>query len=294
MDLVDILRSTFIWSALIWSTSIGSAFIGSTSIWEDTFMTDPIGNKMIQARDLASILRNISDVMTEHKDELCQLDAQMGDGDLGITMSRGWLAAAETAAAETAAAETATAESALADTTAAESAAAGVATAVPAGARGGVDLGKLLVKSGMKMAAAAPSTMGTLMSSGLIEAGKRLVGQTELAGEGVATFLEGFCQGMIKRGRCSPGDRTVLDSIWPAARVAEQLKDQSNLADAAVFIRDAAKAGLESTRDMEPKFGRAAVLATRTKGLVDQGALAGYLMVDAICTWLLGDHSTSL
>jgi dihydroxyacetone kinase-like protein len=219
---------------------------------------------MIQAFELASILRHISDVMSEHKDELCQLDAQMGDGDLGITMSRGWLAAAETAVAE----------------------------AGSAMASGEPDLGKLLVKSGMKMAAVAPSTMGTLMSSGLIEAGKRLAGHRALDGQGIATFLEGFCQGMIRRGRCSPGDRTVLDSVWPAARAAEQLTNQVSLADAAVLIRDAAKAGLESTRAMEPKFGRAAVLAARTKGLVDQGAWAGFLMVDAICSWLLGNRST--
>ena len=214
-------------------------------------------DRPIQADELAVIIRRISDVMTANKEELCQMDAQMGDGDLGITMSRGWLAAAETALA-----------------------------------CGETDLGKMLVRSGMKMASAAPSTMGTLMAAGLMEAGKSLAGQTELDGEVLAEFFDSFCKGIIKRGRCSPGDRTVLDSIWPAARMAEFLLDNESLADTAAEIRDAARFGMESTKEMEPKFGRAAVLAARTQGLVDQGAFAGFLMIDAICTYLV-DRPTS-
>lgn len=215
-------------------------------------------DKPIQAAELAVMIRRISDLMAANKEELCQMDAQMGDGDLGITMSRGWLAAAEMALS-----------------------------------CGETDLGKMLVKSGMKMASAAPSTMGTLMAAGLMEAGRSLAGQTALDAKVLADFFDGFCKGIIKRGRCSPGDRTVLDSIWPAARMAELMLDDDSLADSVEKIRDAARSGMESTRGMEPKFGRAAVLAARTKGLVDQGAFAGFLMIDAICTYLQEDRSTS-
>ena len=46
--------------------------------------------------------------------------------------------------------------------------------------------------------------------------------------------------------------------------------------DAAV---EGAKEGVEATKEMTPKYGKAAVFAARAKGVEDQGAVAGmYLM----------------
>lgn len=84
------------------------------------------------------------------------------------------------------------------------------------------DMGKRISKSGMKMSSVVPSTMGTLMSSGWMEGGKRLVGKETVDAAGYAAFLRGFADGIIKRGKCAPGDRTVLDAVQPAAEAAEK------------------------------------------------------------------------
>ncbi|MCL2813824.1 MAG: dihydroxyacetone kinase subunit L [Oscillospiraceae bacterium] len=201
--------------------------------------------------DIVSILGEISAVMAEQKAFLCELDAGMGDGDLGITMSSGWAAAAQTAK------------------TAKET-----------------DIGKILMKSGLKMSSAAPSTMGTLLASALMEAGKSLSGKTLLGTSELSELLTGLCAGITKRGRCAPGDRTVLDSIWPAAEAAKQLGSAVSLKKAAAVIRDASKKGLENTKEMLPKFGRAAVFAEKVIGRQDQGATAGFLIIDAICNYI--------
>lgn len=201
--------------------------------------------------DLVMIMGQISDVMTENKDHLCLLDAQMGDGDLGITMHKGWLAASETAKSFEEA-----------------------------------DMGKMLIKAGLRMAAAAPSTMGTILASGLMDAGKSIKGETKLDIKGLSLFLNGFCDGLMKRGHCSPGDRTVLDSIWPAAKAAEQIDERASMKHAAALVRCAAREGLELTKDMVPKFGRAAIFAAKAKGIIDQGAVVGFLMIDTICTYI--------
>ena len=204
-------------------------------------------------RDIIAILEKISAAMDENKEALCELDAKMGDGDLGLTMSRGWAAAAEAAKA-------------VEDP----------------------DIGKILIKSGFKMSSAAPSSMGTLFASGLVEAGKLLKDKMQFGTGEFALLLKGLCDGIIKRGHCAPGDRTVLDALWSAAEAAGQLGEGTSLLEASEIVRGASKKGLESTKEMTPKFGRAAVLAEKTKGMEDQGAVAGFLVVDAICEYIEG------
>ena len=93
--------------------------------------------------DVVRFVSIASDIMNENKDYLIELDANSGDGDLGLTMSKGFAAAKDevTANPET-------------------------------------DLGKLLFKAGSAISAAVPSTMGTLMASGFLGVGKALKGTT--------------------------------------------------------------------------------------------------------------------
>ena len=57
---------------------------------------------------------------------------------------------------------------------------------------------KLLMKR-MKMSSLVPSTMGFLMSSGVMEGGKNLKGKTEIDGMGLAAYLVGFGRNTKKR-----------------------------------------------------------------------------------------------
>lgn len=200
--------------------------------------------------DVVNILDCISKVMSQKESELCGMDAQMGDGDLGITMRKGWKAVAEAAH------------------TLDES-----------------DIGRLLMKCGMKLSSAAPSTMGTLMASALMSGGQALMGKNTMDSAGLADYLQGFCDGIIKRGKCQPGDRTVLDSIWPAAQEARKHHEISIMSAEAVLL--ASREGLESTKKMEPKFGKAAVFASKADGVEDQGAVVGFLIVQCICQYII-------
>jgi dihydroxyacetone kinase-like protein len=199
-------------------------------------------------------MKAIADEMERRSEQLCQMDAMMGDGDLGLTMKKGFAAAA----AEMRASEEA-------------------------------DVGKALAKCGMKMSTAVPSTMGTLMASGLLQGGKNLAGCTQIDAAGFVLFLEGFAAGIQKRGKCQRGDRTVLDAIGSAADNASALlraDSAANLMQLAQAARDGAQKGLQDTADMMPKFGKAAVHAAKAAGRVDQGAFAGACMVDAICAYI--------
>jgi len=46
----------------------------------------------IAAKDLPKLFEGAAEIFAEKKEELCALDARMGDGDLGLTMNKGYAA----------------------------------------------------------------------------------------------------------------------------------------------------------------------------------------------------------
>lgn len=207
----------------------------------------------ITIAELTALFDSVAAIMAENADRLCAMDANMGDGDLGLTMKKGFGAL----------------PGLIADIDEA-------------------DMGKRLAKAGMKMSSVVPSTMGTLMSSGVMEGGKRLSGCEAIGPAEFASFLEGYAAGIQKRGKCQRGDRTVLDAIGPAADAAAQAAAQpgATLASVAEAAVRGADEGVTATRDMTPKFGKAAVFAARAAGVEDQGAVAGQLVVRGLANYI--------
>jgi len=196
---------------------------------------------------LPELFESVSSVMTEKADELCAMDAKMGDGDLGLTMRKGFGAMPE------------------------------ILRSIDE-----PDMGKKLMKAGMKMASVVPSTMGTLMASGIMTGGKGIVGSTLLDAVTYGKFLCGFAEGIEKRGKCARGDRTVLDAVAPAADAVAAAVEQNPglmLDEAAAAAVSGAEQGVEATRSMEPKFGKAAVHKAAARDEVDQGAVAALYML---------------
>lgn len=204
--------------------------------------------------DVIGIFQCVSDIFAEKKDELCELDAAMGDGDLGLTMSKGYGALPQ-----------------LLEDNSADG-----------------DIGKMLSKGGMKMSSVVPSTMGTLMSSGVMGAGKAFKGKTELTTADLVTFYRAFADGLAKRGKTQLGDRTILDALDPAATAAADALDanpDATFAEIANAAVDGAAKGVEATKDMTPKYGKAAVFSAKAKGVADQGAIAGYYLIKGVSNY---------
>lgn len=195
---------------------------------------------------IAELFEGVAAIFAEKKEELCDLDAKMGDGDLGLTMDKGYGALPELLRQN----------------------------------KEDGDVGKTLFKGAMKMGSLVPSTMGTLMSSGIMEGGKALKGKTDLGPIELAEFLNAFAQGIQKRGKCNAGDRTIYDAIVlaveEATKAAEAGMDMAGIIDAAC---KGAENGVELTKQMIPKFGKAAVFSSKSIGVADQGAIAGMYLI---------------
>ena len=193
--------------------------------------------------DILKILQNLKALYNDRKDFLVELDGRMGDGDLGLTMSKGFTAAYDE----------------LKDT--AET-----------------DIGKIFMKAGMQMAKAAPSTMGTLMGTGFMRGGKAVAGKGELATADLAVFFQAFLAGIMERGKARPGEKTIIDALKPAADTLARLTAEDH-AQALSAALSAAENGLESTKNMIAQHGRIAYYKEQSKGLEDPGAAAGVILI---------------
>ncbi|MDO5540274.1 MAG: dihydroxyacetone kinase subunit L [Eubacteriales bacterium] len=210
----------------------------------------------ISLADIPEMFEAIAKKMNIVAEELCEMDARMGDGDLGLTMKKGFGALPQIIRE-------------LEET----------------------DIGKLIMKSGMKMGSIVPSTMGTLMASGLMTGGKALVGRNSIDAIAFSDFLNGFEEGVRKRGKCTRGDRTLLDAIGTASDVCREYlaeHPEASLEEVASIALRGAEQGVEATRRMIPKYGKAAVHKAAANGERDQGACAGMYMIagirDYICS----------
>lgn len=199
----------------------------------------------MNATDLRALLARWARIMADKRDWLIELDSVVGDSDLGLTMSDGFRAASEAAnACEL------------------------------------TDVGKLCYQAGKAMATAVPSTMGTLMASGLMNAGKVLKGVEQLGSEQEAKLFEAYLEGVKNRGKAELGDKTFLDGLAPAVEVLTQAAKAGPIgAEAAQAAADAAWQAFENTRGMLAKHGRMAIRGEASRELLDPGAAVAALLM---------------
>jgi len=206
----------------------------------------------LKACDVKEIFKEIKNIMDVNKDYLVELDAAMGDGDLGITMCTGFGAIVSEL------------EKVEDD-----------------------DLGNMIVKAGMIMANIAPSTMGTLIATALMKAGKIVKGYKEIGLKEAVDMGYAAVDGIKQRGKSEVGEKTILDSLYPAVIELDNAgKSGSSLCNAFSKALKAAQEGTEKTKMMMPKHGRAAYYGEKSIGRQDPGATVGMLVVEGIYNYL--------
>jgi dihydroxyacetone kinase-like protein len=202
--------------------------------------------------EVKNFLANASSLMAANRERLIDLDSVVGDGDLGLTMSDGFKAAYESIKQSDE-----------------------------------KDVGKLFYTAGKAMSVAVPSTMGTLMASGLMQVGKTFKGKTSVQKEEYVALFESFFDGVSNRGKAKVGEKTFLDGLYPSIvamkeAVASGL-DAKNIAAAGAV---AAQDGFESTQGMLAVHGRAATRGEASRALLDPGAAVAALMMEAFASSL--------
>jgi len=207
----------------------------------------------VNREELVKVFESISSLMSENRDYLIALDQQNGDGDLGISMSSGFRE---------------------------------VVNSIRISEER--DLGKLLMKSSATFNEAAPSSLGTILSFGMIGMAKALKGKEDASFSEMVDAMDRGLVLIMEKAGSKPGEKTVLDSLVPAVETLRCNVEQG-AAKAFILAADAASTGSESTRNMMPVHGRAAYYGEKSLGLLDGGSVAGKLIVEAISAYLGGD-----
>ena len=199
----------------------------------------------MKVSDFCALMERWAGIMAENRTWLIELDSVVGDSDLGLTMSDGFRAAADAIAAAPAA-----------------------------------DVGKTAYQAGKAMASAVPSTMGTLMASGLMNAGKILKGVEELNLHQEVDFFQAYFDGVKNRGKAELGDKTFLDGLYPAIEaLAKDEEAGVPAAQAAKHAAEVAWKAFEDTRGMLAKQGRMAIRGEQSRELLDPGAAVAALLM---------------
>ena len=143
--------------------------------------------------------------------------------------------------------------------------------------------GDLLRAIGHRLVGAVGGASGPLYGTACIEAGFRAGGAITLDGALLGSMLQAAAAGLARRGRCAVGDKTILDTLGPAADAfSASIERGSTARDAARAALRAARAGMRSTRDLVARRGLALRLGPRSAGHLDPGAVSCYLLLAAL------------
>ncbi|MGC8628117.1 MAG: DAK2 domain-containing protein, partial [Acidimicrobiales bacterium] len=125
--------------------------------------------------------------LAESAEELRSLDAAIGDGDLGITVSKG-VAAARKALAE------------LSEQ---------------------ADVAQLLQSIGSAFASANPSTFAALVGGAVMSAARVVSGASTFDRKLAVLALRAAADSIATRGKAQLGDKTMLDALYPSVDALE-------------------------------------------------------------------------
>lgn len=176
-------------------------------------------------------------------DELNSLDAQLGDGDLGVTMVRGARAV----------------EAELPN--------------LPD------DLGLALLKCAQAFTKLSGSTYGTLLATGLMNAAKATKGRKEVPWSEVSPLLGNALQAMAQRSGGQLGEKTVLDAMEAARAATEGLDGPAT--QVAAVDRAVAEC-LDRFRNQPARQGRARIFGEKSIGKDDPGMVAFQRIIQAL------------
>lgn len=197
---------------------------------------------------MAAIIEGMAKKIEAEKDYLTQLDNEIGDGDHGINMARGFAA---------------------------------VEKKLPSLSDG--DIGSLLKGVGMQLVSTVGGASGPLYGTAFMKAGMACKGLTELDGPALVKAMEAAVDGIKMRGKATEGEKTMLDALCPALKaMQEAVASGKSLKEALTEAAAAAEKGVEYTKTIIATKGRASYLGERSVGHQDPGATSSLYLLQVL------------
>jgi dihydroxyacetone kinase-like protein len=190
-------------------------------------------------------IRAVAATVAAHKVELTHLDREIGDGDHGENLSRGFTA---------------------------------VLTKLDAGDP--KNPGAVLKLVATTLISTVGGAAGPLFGTAFLRAATSVGDADTLDGAAVAAALTAARDGVVARGKAESGDKTMVDALTPAVTAAKTAADGGGgVGEVLAAAAEAAAAGAQATIPLQARKGRASYLGERSIGHLDPGATStGYLL----------------
>lgn len=208
----------------------------------------------MQQADLIQVIQAMIKAMQDARPELTKLDTAIGDGDHGINMARAFLEV----------------EKKLPDLK-------------------DKPLADIVRQTGMTLAFKVGGASGPLYGTAFMDASNVLKDKETISLQDFSEMLDLGIKGIQKRGKAERGEKTMLDTLFPAKEALDKaIAADTPVHDALDQMLAAAKEGMAATVPMLATKGRASYLGERSIGHQDPGATSSYYLLQAIVDTVKG------
>lgn len=201
----------------------------------------------MQNSGASDVVMELVKIIQDNKDYLSSVDGQIGDGDHGINMNKGFTMSGEKIEA------------------------------------GNFNFSEALNVLGDTLVNEIGGSMGPIYGTLFMEMSDASDGKEHIDKSVFGDMLSGAVEGMKAIVDAREGDKTMMDVLLPAQAAFEKAVSEGKpFADALDATAKAANDGRDSTKDMVAKYGRASRLGERSRGVMDAGATSCALIIEGL------------
>jgi dihydroxyacetone kinase/dihydroxyacetone kinase-like protein len=198
--------------------------------------------------DVEYVVRTIAQTAVDNEKEFGDLDAVVGDGDLGYSLARGF-------------------EKVLQDWDTLKR----------------DDVATFLQQIALAISSRIGGTSGPLWGTAFLRASAAAKTVDRIDGAAAVAMLRAAAEGIMARGNASLGDKTLLDALVPATDELErQLAAGAGPAECRAAFAKTVRECADATSKLEARRGRASYSGERSIGSPDAGAVAIAIIIERI------------
>ncbi len=209
---------------------------------------------VITVEELREMMICVCDSVAAEERRLCELDSFVGDGDHGVTAARGFRA---------------------------------VKKVLESKQYQSVE--ELLEEAAETLSETMGGAIGPIFGSIFEGAAESAAGRSRLTAVELGEMLEQGLKEVKMIGGAKEGDRTLVDCLAPAVcALKEAAGAGADLSEALMRAADAGAEGVEATKKMVAKKGRAKFLQEKSLGHQDAGATSMWIVLKAMSDYCAG------
>jgi dihydroxyacetone kinase phosphoprotein-dependent L subunit len=208
--------------------------------------------KSLTATQVKSMLMHTCQIMVESQEIMCDADRNIGDGDHGIGMAKGFGAALDELKKQEF-----------------------------------DDVYKIFFTVGRTMIKEMGGASGIIFGMLFYAGSKNVEPSPELTVKDFYVVFDKALTEIKAKGQARVGDKTIVDGLQPMVETMQQnLEKDLSFEEITQIALDAAIQGKENSKQYVAKFGRAKTLGERAIGYPDAGTVSLTLIMQSFLDWL--------